>query len=151
MPKTLSHRNDAGFSLIEMLITVVILGILTSIVFVAVGGATRNAAIKSCTTDWNTVNVASNGWINDNLTTTWSGSTDLYSNASGTLPQLGYMNPLPDPVTNNSPYRIKLSWDTSITPAKPVIGVYDKTGTTQLKNSTAASPTNTWDDCKGIQ
>lgn len=147
MPKPLSYRNDAGFSLIEVLITVVILGILSSIVFVAVGGATHNAAVKSCTTDWNTVNVAANGWLNDNLNQTWSGSTDLYSNVTGTLSQQGYMNPLPDPVANNGSYKLSLTWSGTT----PVIGVYDKTGATQLKNATSTKPTNTWDDCKGIQ
>ena len=95
MLKEWQKRTDAGFSLIEILISVVILGILSAIVTVSVGGALYSANLKQCKTDFGTATLAANAWLNDNTNadgtvdfSSWNSSTasvrysyDLYSSA----------------------------------------------------------------------
>ena len=55
--------GDAGFSLIELLIVIVILGILATVVVVSVGGMTSEAQGTSCQSDRRTVVVAAQAYF----------------------------------------------------------------------------------------
>lgn len=50
--------RDDGFSLIELLVVIVIIGILAAVVVFAVGGATDDAQTTSCRADRRTVSTA---------------------------------------------------------------------------------------------
>jgi prepilin-type N-terminal cleavage/methylation domain-containing protein len=96
--------SEGGFTLIEVLITVVILGIVSSIAVIAVGATVRNAQIKSCIADWNSIYVAANAWQSDqtigNITpTSYPTITDLVTQ--------GY---LVKPDNAEAKYTIGLSW-----------------------------------------
>jgi prepilin-type N-terminal cleavage/methylation domain-containing protein len=51
-------RSEAGFTLIELMIVIVILGVLAGIVIFAVGGITDNGNLAACKSDLKTVTVA---------------------------------------------------------------------------------------------
>jgi general secretion pathway protein G len=51
-------RDEAGFTLIELMIVIVILGVLAGIVIFAVGGITDNGNVAACKSDVKTVAVA---------------------------------------------------------------------------------------------
>jgi len=52
------RSNDSGFTLVELLIVIVILGILTGIVVFAVGGFSDRGETAACKADKKTVEVA---------------------------------------------------------------------------------------------
>jgi len=116
------YRQDSGFTLMELLVVVVIIGIIASIATLSFSGINRTSRVNSCKVDWNTVNSAALAWRNDNPSATL-GSTELYSKlVNNTLYTLGYMTPLID---SKAYYKIALSFDT--TTGLPII---------QIKNST---------------
>jgi prepilin-type N-terminal cleavage/methylation domain-containing protein len=51
-------RSEEGFTLIELMIVIVILGVLAGIVIFAVGGITDNGNVAACKSDVKTVSVA---------------------------------------------------------------------------------------------
>jgi prepilin-type N-terminal cleavage/methylation domain-containing protein len=51
-------RNESGFTLIELMIVIVILGVLAGIVIFAVGGITDTGNVAACKSDVKTVDVA---------------------------------------------------------------------------------------------
>ena len=52
------ERQDKGFSLIELLIVIAILGILAVVVILSVGGTTTSAKSKACDADKRTMQIA---------------------------------------------------------------------------------------------
>ena len=52
------RRDDRGFALIEILITIIILGILAAVVVLAVGNVTTKAAETGCDADKRTLQVS---------------------------------------------------------------------------------------------
>lgn len=52
------RNDDRGFTLIELMIVIVILGILAGIVIFAVGGITDRGSVAACKTDLKTIEVA---------------------------------------------------------------------------------------------
>jgi len=160
MLKEWQKRTDAGFSLIEILISVVILGILSAIVTVSVGGALWSANVKQCKTDFSTVSLSTTAWLNDNTNpdgsvdfSSWTSTTastrysyNLYAatdaSSNKTLVGLGYMQSLPA-IGSGSKYQLGWTWDT--TNKVPVISVYKPTTT-----STRYGSANTAVDCESI-
>jgi general secretion pathway protein G len=51
-------RSESGFTLLELLIVMVILGVLAGIVVFAVGGMNESAAVAACRSDFKTVETA---------------------------------------------------------------------------------------------
>jgi prepilin-type N-terminal cleavage/methylation domain-containing protein len=51
-------RSEEGFTLIELMIVIVILGVLAGIVIFAVGGITDTGSVAACKSDVKTVDVA---------------------------------------------------------------------------------------------
>jgi len=78
-------RSEEGFTLIELMIVIVILGVLAGIVIFAVGGITDKGNVAACKSDIKTVDVAveaflaKNGAYPDTLDNTGApaGSTDV--------------------------------------------------------------------------
>ena len=51
-------RQESGFTLIELMIVIVILGVLAGVVIFAVGGVTDKGNLAACKSDVNTLSVA---------------------------------------------------------------------------------------------
>lgn len=56
-------RTDAGYTLIEMILVVLILGIMASVVVIAVGGMRTDAAETACSTDRRQLAVAVEAYL----------------------------------------------------------------------------------------
>ena len=57
-PVTRRTNGDSGFTLLELLIVMVILGVLAAIVVFAVGGMNHATAVSACRSDFKTVETA---------------------------------------------------------------------------------------------
>jgi general secretion pathway protein G len=78
-----SSRNASGFTLVELLIIMVILGILAATVIFALSGTVSSAAVSSCNTDVKTLETALEAFHNNPNNTADSGN---YPNASAGTP-----------------------------------------------------------------
>lgn len=65
-----NRRDDRGFTLVELLIVVTVLGVLASMAFIAVSGAQRTATVQACQTDWQTFDSAIKTYGADHLSPT---------------------------------------------------------------------------------
>lgn len=65
-----NEPTDDGFTMIEILIVIVVLGILAAVVIFAVGGITGKTAVASCQADGATIETAMAAFENQNPTVT---------------------------------------------------------------------------------
>ncbi len=59
-------NQDKGFTLVELLIVIVILGILSTVTVFAVRGITTDAQSNACTTEEKTLQTAAQSWFASN-------------------------------------------------------------------------------------
>jgi prepilin-type N-terminal cleavage/methylation domain-containing protein len=81
------HKNviEQGFTLVELLIVIVIMGILAGIVVFAVGNLTDNATKKSCLTEYETVRTAQAAYKANNPTDTTPTWAEITAANTGVL------------------------------------------------------------------
>jgi prepilin-type N-terminal cleavage/methylation domain-containing protein len=60
------HSGEAGFTLVELLVVIVILGVLAGIVVFAVGGITNNSTKSACASDVASVQTAEDTYFAQN-------------------------------------------------------------------------------------
>jgi prepilin-type N-terminal cleavage/methylation domain-containing protein len=73
------HDGEAGFTLVELLVVIVILGVLAGIVVFAVGGITNNSTKSACAADVATIQTAEDTYFAQN---------NAYVSINGTAPSL---------------------------------------------------------------
>lgn len=79
------ERSDAGFTMIELLVVVVVLGLLAGIVVFALGNVTTKSWTAACNSDSRTVNLAVGAYIQRNTGVTQLTEADLTSGAGQSL------------------------------------------------------------------
>ena len=79
------ERGDAGFTMIELLVVVVVLGLLAGIVVFALGNMTTESWTASCNSDSKTVNLAAGVYLQQNTGVTQLTESDLTSGAGKSL------------------------------------------------------------------
>ena len=84
------RENEGGFTLVELLVVIVILGILAAIVVFAVGGVTSNGQKSACKADYNAVATAEEAYFAQH-NVYLSGLTNTPGDTSG-LVAAGFMH-----------------------------------------------------------
>jgi general secretion pathway protein G len=79
LAKLKQRKQDDGFTLVELLVVIVILGVLAGIVVFAVGGITNNSTKSACSSDVATIQAAEDAYFAQN---------NAYLPITGTAPTL---------------------------------------------------------------
>lgn len=113
-----ARKKEEGFTLVELLIVIVILGILVAIVIFAVGGFTGTSAQQACKTDVKQIKTAASAYYAQNGS--WpGGDSDLSPKYIQSLPPTSSSG-------NSQHYFVTRTYATTGT---TVSGQYDKDGT----------------------
>jgi hypothetical protein len=108
-----SRAASAGFTLVELLVVVIIIGIIASIATLGYSGARKTSMVNACKIDWATANSALSAYRSDYPADTIA-NTSLYT-STGTLIANSYMTAL---INNSTSYTIILNADNSISVKK---------------------------------
>jgi general secretion pathway protein G len=97
---------ERGFTLVELLVVIVILGILAAVVVFAVGGTEKDAKVKACLTERSTVEAAIEAYRSS--TGNDPGGIGVLVNQSGAQDNPGTLRHLPTywDVQGANPHRI---------------------------------------------
>ena len=140
MVKTLRQRpaDDQGFTLVEMLVVILILGVISSISIIAIGGVRRTSTVQACSTDWQTFDTALKTYGLDHLSPT-SGLPDYSGLSSNALQVLATGDPkyLSNPSVSD-PNRYQMS--VSATASGYTIQVSNRLGGNATALTDAATP-----------
>jgi general secretion pathway protein G len=79
------RHGDAGFTMIELLVVVVVLGMLAAIVVFALGNMTSESWTAACDSDSKTVNLAAGVYLQQNTSVTQLTESDLTSGTGKSL------------------------------------------------------------------
>ena len=63
------HNGEGGFTLVELLVVIVILGVLAGVVVFAVGGISNNSVKSACAADVATIQTAEDAYFAQNNVT----------------------------------------------------------------------------------
>lgn len=88
--------SDGGFSFVEVLVTMTILGILATIVAFGVGGIRAEAASSTCEADQRMLWTASEAYFNQNETTTILATGADHDAVERTLLEDGFLRRMSD-------------------------------------------------------
>jgi prepilin-type N-terminal cleavage/methylation domain-containing protein len=77
------HDGEGGFTLVELLVVIVILGVLSAVVVFAVGGISNKSKASACNSDVATVQTAEEAYFAQN---------NVYIPITGTTPSLLALN-----------------------------------------------------------
>jgi prepilin-type N-terminal cleavage/methylation domain-containing protein len=106
------EKQDKGFTLVELLIVIVILGILATVTVIAVNGITDDATAASCTAEAAAVETAAAAFYASSETQDWPASIDALVTA-------GYLRDAP---TNTITYDATTGRATCPAPGAPADG-----------------------------
>lgn len=138
-----ARTRDAGFTLIELMVVIIILGVLATIAVLSLTSANRTSQVSACKTDFKSVAAALSTYRNDrvddltNLSLGYPLAAGETAPSGSSLISLGYMVPL----IENGSYRIYLTSGAS------AVGVQTRSGGSWAPVS---APTNTDADCNAI-
>jgi len=110
-----SGGRNKGFTLIELLVVIAIIGLLSSIVLVAMGPARKKARDAKRDSDIRQINLAMEMCYDDPAC--GAGAEKYYQTTAGgdTLTTIGtYLNPVPKDPTDASPY--EYTWTANVSP-----------------------------------
>jgi prepilin-type N-terminal cleavage/methylation domain-containing protein len=103
----MNNKQDKGFTLVELLIVIVILGILATVTVFAVRGITDQGQTSACNADQKTLETAAETWfaqyggtaIPGTVTKAKNGTAITATDAEGALVQAGFLVDVSDNFT----------------------------------------------------
>lgn len=99
------RTDDRGFTLVEMLVVVLMLGVLSSMALLGVQGAQRSSTVQACVTDWQAINSALQAYGLDHRSPT-TGAPDYSALSANPLTLLAEFEYLANAtVSNPAKYR----------------------------------------------
>jgi prepilin-type N-terminal cleavage/methylation domain-containing protein len=85
------RHPDQGFTLIEVLLVILVLGLMTAVVVSATGRFTSNATDSGCVADWRNLTTATERYFAEMQTNTIAAANGTPDGFEQTLISLGYL------------------------------------------------------------